>query len=322
MHPWLTQSLDRLIIRLACRGMSPPGRHPPHAEEAAELLNHPDFFCDFVEAPRDFDLSVENVFKFKSPIITPWEKNNWVHGKFFPCASDWQKFPTTILLHGWNDEMSYQFRFPRLSRQLGQQKINTAVMELPYHLQRRPRDPNAINNFISEDLWRMVEATRQSIADVRALVKWFHAQGCEKVGLWGTSLGAWLAGLIVCHEPQVGFAVLTTPVAKIHRAINELGFCEPIRRSYEKTKIDLARLDLVSHRPKISSEKILIHEAENDLFAPKEAIEEFWKAWDKPEIWRVRHGHISILMSVSVRKRTVQWIADCNRARHSVAVKS
>ena len=156
----------------------------------------------------------------------------------------------------------------------------------------------------------MVEATRQSIADMRALVKWLQAQGGGKVGLWGTSLGAWLTGLIISHDPQIDFAVLTIPVARMQRAISELRFCAPIRRSFEKTNIDLAKLNLISHRPKTLRENILIQEAEHDLFAPKEAIEEFWSAWGKPEIWRERHGHISILMSVPIMRRTVKWIAE------------
>jgi dienelactone hydrolase len=314
MHPLLTRSLDRFVIRMAARAMPQPGRHQPHAEEAAALLNDPDFFCDFVQSPGDFKFTGENAFEFQSEIATPWEGNNSVRGKFFRCDEEWKKFPTTILIHGWNDELGYQFRFPYLAGQLKRHKINTATIELPYHLQRRPRGPNAITNFISEDLWRMIEATRQSIADVRALVKWFHAQGCGNVGLWGTSLGAWLTGLIVCHEPLVNFAVLTTPVAKLERVINELAFCAPIRRSYEKSKMDLAKLNLISHRPKAPRENILIQEAEDDLFAPKEAIEEFWNAWGKPEIWRLRHAHISVLMSVPVMKRTVNWISDCSRS--------
>lgn len=310
MHPLLTRSLDRLIIRLAARGMPPAGRHEAHAEEAAELLNRPDFFCDFVESPRDMELNRGKIFRFKSQIVTPWNENNLARGKLFSVAENWQKFPTIILLHGWNDELGYQFRFPYLAGHLNRCGINTVTIELPYHLQRRPTAPDAIRNFISEDLWRMVEATRQSIADVRALVKWFHAQGCESVGLWGTSLGAWLAGLIICHEPEVNFAVLTTPVARLERVINELAFCEPIRRSYEKSKMDLAKLNLVPHRPKTPRENILIQEAVDDLFAPKEAIEEFWKTWGEPEIWRMRHGHISVLMSVPAMKKTVKWISE------------
>ena len=309
MHPLLNRSLDRLVIRLACRGIPTPGRHLPHAEEAATLLERSDFFCDFVESPSDFQFVGKNSFQFKSPISTPWEVNNLVRGELFRCAENWQNCPTVILLHGWNDEIGYRFRFPYLAKLLARHRVNCAVIELPYHLQRRPRGRDAITNFISEDLWRMIEATRQAIADTRALVKWLHAQGCEKVGLWGVSLGGWLGGLVVCCEPFVNFAVLTTPVAKLERVITELAFCAPIRRSYEVSKISLAKLNLASHHPKTHRENILIQEAEDDLFAPKEAIEEFWAAWNEPQIWRMRHGHISILMSVPVMKRTVTWIA-------------
>ncbi len=310
MHPLLTRSLDRWIIRMAARAMPPAGRHEPHSAEAAALLALPDFFCDFVQSPADLQFISKNAFQFRSQIITPWESNNLVRGKLFSCSKNWQDLPSVILLHGWNDELGYQFRFPYLAKLLTRRNVNVVYLELPYHLQRRPRVPGAINNFISEDLWRMLEATRQSIADVRAVVKWLHSIGSGRIGLWGSSLGAWLTGLIACHEPLLDFAVLTTPVAKLERVINELAFCEPIRRSYEKSPLSLARLNLASHQPKTARANILIHEAEDDLFAPKDAIEEFWASWGKPEIWRLRHGHISILMSVPVMKRTVNWIAD------------
>jgi hypothetical protein len=309
MHPLITRPLDRLIIRLAARAMPSPGRHEPHAKEAIALLEHPDFFCDFVQSPSDFVFIDSNVFHFRSQISSPWQNNNLVRGKLFCCADNWQQFPTVILLHGWNDELGYQFRLPFCAKLLNRRKVNAAVIELPYHLQRRPSGPNAITNFISEDLGRMVEATRQSIADVRTLVKWFMSQGCARVGLWGTSLGAWLGGLVVCHEPEINFAVLTTPVAKLERVIEQLEFCALVHRSFRNSNLSLNKLNLKSHRPLIPAANILIQEAEDDLFAEKEAIEEFWESWNRPEIWRLRHGHISILMSVPIMRRTVEWIA-------------
>ncbi|MEO6181589.1 MAG: alpha/beta hydrolase family protein [Verrucomicrobiota bacterium] len=314
MHPLLTRSLDRLIIRLAANAMPEPERHEPHAAEAATLLGHPDFFCDFVQSPSDFEFIIGNHFQFWSAISTPWSKNNLVRGRFFTCAEHWQNFSTVILLHGWNDEISYRWRLPFVAKRLARQQVNTILLELPYHLQRRPDSPGAINDFISEDLWRMVEATRQSIADTRATVKWLASAGCERIGLWGTSLGAWLTGLIISHEPQLNFAVLTTPVTQIERVINELAFCAPIRRSYVNSKVPLSSLNLASHRPKVPVANILIQEAEHDLFAPKEAIEDLWIAWNQPEIWRLRHGHISLLTSIPLMTRTVNWIAEKSRA--------
>src|SRR4051812_35183079 len=110
MHPLISRSLDRLIIHLAAKAMSLPGRHEPHAKEAAVLLNHPDFFCNFAQSPGDFVFTDENSFQFHSQISTPWRSNNLVRGKLFCCEKNWQEFPTVILLHGWNDELGYQFR--------------------------------------------------------------------------------------------------------------------------------------------------------------------------------------------------------------------
>jgi hypothetical protein len=171
-----------------------------------------------------------------------------------------------------------------------------------------------VKDFISNDLECVYEAIRQSIADIRTLAHWLRGQGCPSVGLWGISLGAWLSGLVVCADDAMGFAALLTPVGNIDRAVRELGFCEPIREGLECRKISLARLNLKEHQPRIPSEKILIIESVHDLFAPVETVEEFWKAWGRPEIMRLNHGHISVLMSVPVTKRITDWIA---RVAHS-----
>ena len=309
MHPLVTRSLDRLIIRMAANAMAESEPHEPHAAEAVALLACPDFFCDAARAPVDLQFVSDNHFQFRSAVATPWEKNNLVRGRFFTCAARWQNFPTVIHLHGWNDEIGYQWRLPFVARCLARHRVNSVVLELPYHLQRRPDTPGAINNFISQDLWRMVEATRQSISDTRAMVKWITSASSQPVGLWGTSLGGWLSGLIIGHEPELNFAVLTTPVTQLEKVINELAFCAPIRRSYAKSNLSLAKLNLDTHRPQLPIENVLIQEAEQDLFVPKECIENLRHEWKQPEIWRLRHGHISLLTSIPLMLRTVRWIA-------------
>jgi hypothetical protein len=53
----------------------------------------------------------------------------------------------------------------------------------------------------------------------------------------------------------------------------------------------------------------LLVEAEYDLFVAKENVEDLWRAWDKPEIWRFRSGHISVLWAPGLSNRVVRWIA-------------
>lgn len=273
-----------------------------------------DFFCGEVAAPSDLAFINTREFQFTSAIVTPWADNNLVHGKLYRVGRNWTEKPSVILLHGWNGEWGYQWQFPWLAWRLRQTDINTAMLELPYHGQRKPRADGAIRNFISHDLLRVAEAARQAEADTRALMAWLSAQGSPCVGLWGISLGAWLAGRVACSDARTGFSVLMSPVARLDRAINELAFCEPIRRGLQSNPLPLDHLNLGSRSLMIEKEAMLLIESRHDLFAPVETIEELWRAWGEPEIWRVPHGHISVLGSLPVLERTVKWIGRKARA--------
>jgi hypothetical protein len=183
------------------------------------------------------------------------------------------------------------------------------MIQVPFHGRRRPSTPGAINNFISHDLLSMLEATRQALLDTEAMALWLLDQGCPLVGVWGISLGAWLAGLLLCQNSRVAFGVLMTPVPNVELAVRELDFCAPIRQALQAESVDLTRLNLASLSPLVRPENILIIEARHDLFAPVQIVEELWKRWGEPPIWRVGHGHIGLLLSLPVMERTVGWLS-------------
>jgi dienelactone hydrolase len=187
--------------------------------------------------------------------------------------------------------------------------ISAATLQLPWQFDRRPRELGAWGNFLCPDVLHTIEATLQAMADIRTLIDWLAEQGCPFIGLWGVSMGAWFAGLTICHDSRIGSAVLTVPVARLDRLIEKAAFCESIRCALQDQHIDLQKLNLVSNRPVIARDKILLVEAEHDLFVAKETIEDLWRAWDKPEIWRYRHGHISVLSAPGFSNRVVRWIA-------------
>jgi pimeloyl-ACP methyl ester carboxylesterase len=309
MWPVLTRWLDRCAMRSACRSVRCGPAGSGRLAEAAALLRAPDFFCDFAGAPADLAFSNVTDFHFRSAITTPWDENNQVFGKFFKTGAAWREHPTVVLLHGWNGELGYRFQFPWLARRLRRAGLNTAMLELPYHGRRRPRAPGATDNFISHDLLRMAEATRQALADARALVAWSCAQGSPTVGVWGISLGAWLAALLAGCDPRVQWTVLMSPVVRLDLAIAGLPFCAPIRQSLAGQPWAPERLDPAGHRPRAGPASVLIIECVHDLFAPPHTIEALWEAWERPEIWRLPHGHISVLGSLFVMERTVRWLA-------------
>lgn len=309
MWPGITRWLDRCAIRSACRCVRYGPSDGARLAAAEALLRDENFFGPDTAVPADVTFINPTEFQFRSSIATPWEENNRVYGKLYKAGLDWRRRPSVVLLHGWNGELGYRLQFPWLARRLGRAGLNTAMLELPYHARRKPVAAGAITNFISHDLFRMAEATRQAMADVRALVAWLAAQGSPAIGLWGLSLGAWLTALLAGCESRVQWAVLMSPVVRLDLAIAQLPFCAHVRHSLNGQPLALDRLDPARHPPKAGARGVLIIECLHDLFAPVHTIEDLWQAWGRPEIWRLPHGHISVLGSVPVLERTVRWVA-------------
>ena len=322
MRKLLTRALDRVTLRIASSFRADGAADQTQLIEAEKWLRDGSFFFDFDEVTPElrFDGGGEE-FEFTSPVSTRWPENNRVFGRLFRAGPHWQSRPSVILLHGWSAELQYRWQFRFLGKKLARSGVNAAMFELPYHGRRTPRAPGAIQNFISHDLLHMLEAARQSLADARALLSWLAAQGSPNVGVWGVSLGAWLAGLLICGKRPVnsggkaraGFAVLLTPIANMAQAIEELPFCESIRCRVQGTSLPLDRLNLAAYSPVLPPENILIIEGEHDLFAPACTVEQLWRAWGQPQIWRLPHGHISVLLSPLVSRRVVKWIAQQQR---------
>jgi pimeloyl-ACP methyl ester carboxylesterase len=238
-----------------------------------------------------------------------------VHGRLHRRGPNWQERPTALLLHGWNDAINHHLRFPFMARQFNRQGFNAAMLEAPFHFQRSPRQLGAWSNFLCPDILRTVEAARQAIAETRAFAQWLRQQGCPAVGLMGVSLGGWLAGLTLCRDAGFSCAVLLVPVARMDRLVRELAFCEGIRLALQGQPIAAGKLNLTQLHPAMPKENILLIEAVHDLFVPAETMEELWRAWDGPDIWRLRQGHISILAAPGLYGSIIRWMAPRLRAR-------
>ncbi|MEW6302318.1 MAG: alpha/beta hydrolase [Verrucomicrobiota bacterium] len=307
MLPAAAKALDWLTIQFARRS---PQRGFARDAQRSEVLAHladPQFFADCIAAPADFKLNSTHAFEFTSPIHSPWPANNRAYGRLYRCGEDWQSRPSVILIHGWNGEMNYYTLFPWLAKRLAQHRVNTALLVLPYHAGRKPRGRGVMRNFISDDVPRVLEATQQSVADIRALAAWLRAQGSPQITVWGFSLGAWLTGLVACLEEHLQRYVLATPIVSMQRAM-ELPFCEPLHAALQHFGARLDRFDLAALQPRVPPDNILLAESLHDLFAPADTVEALWRAWNQPPIQRFPHGHISILFSPAAMKNLVAWV--------------
>jgi dienelactone hydrolase len=302
----IARPLDRIAIRSACGSVRPSPDGESHFAEAVEFLQRTDFFTPKVPA-ADVRFTGPHRFEFASPIVSGETCNDLVRGSCELAGANWQQRPSVIFLHGWNAEMQYEWLLPHWSRLLARAGVNAFRFELPFHCTRRPGSAALIRNFLSGDLLHVARMTHQALADVRALAVWLRQQGSPNVGLWGTSLGAWLTGLAAAHQREIDLAVLLSPVVRMDRAL-ELAFCDPIRAEVSAFKSHFAALNLVAQPPPPVPANVLLVSCKLDLFAPTETIDELEAAW-RPEVWRLRHGHISVLFSAPTMRRIVQWVA-------------
>src|SRR5580658_6541432 len=164
MRAALAKPLDWCTIQLARLSVRDGVGAREQLAEVEAIIEGPDFLGDFATAPKDLRFVSKRAFQFTSPVTSPWERNNTVHGRLFMASQHWQDNPTVVLLHGWNAQMAYRTLFPHLARRLVKRGVNTLMFELPYHSQRKPRGKGAVNNFLSGDLVHVVQAVHQAVA--------------------------------------------------------------------------------------------------------------------------------------------------------------
>jgi dienelactone hydrolase len=155
--------------------------------------------------PTDFTLDGEWL-RFTSPVESPFPENNLVEARWFPMPAgkpNRRKRAVVILPH-WNSHAAQHVALAQSFQKLG---IPALRLTLPYHDRRMPPPLTRADYAVSSNIGRTIHATRQAIHDVRACVDWLIAQGHERIGLVGTSLGSCYGFLAGAHDPRIHTSV-------------------------------------------------------------------------------------------------------------------
>jgi pimeloyl-ACP methyl ester carboxylesterase len=253
-------------------------------------------------------------FRFPSPRPGNCVENNTAHGRFYRSGERWQERAAVILLHGSGDYLSYNFRFPLFARRGNRAGFNVATLVAPFHFQRRPRQLDGPLPY--SDCLQLAEGAAQSVAEIRAMTGWLLEEGCPAVALWGFSMGAWYAGMVACRDPRLTSVVLVAPSARMNPWAEQRALRPRVRARLAKgremcARLNLTALNLLTTRPVIPAKNILMIEGIHDLMCPKDDIEDLWRAWGQPEIWRLRHGHVGVCAGLvpDLAGRVLRWLA-------------
>ena len=153
----------------------------------------------------------ERQLSFPSAFATPHAENNTVYCRYFPhrgsegphysrATGSRKPRAAVLVLPQWNAGPDGHVGLCRVLAWSGMSALRLA---LPYHDQRMPPDLNRADYIVSANVARTVQVCRQAVLDARRAIHWLAAQGYERIGILGTSLGSCLALLTTAHEPLV-----------------------------------------------------------------------------------------------------------------------
>ena len=137
--------------------------------------------------------------RFTSPVESPYPENNLANARWFPARGR----RAVVLLPHWNSDALHYTSLCQVLNWLG---IAVLRISMPYHDIRRPPEIDRADYAVSANIGRTLDATRQGVADVRCCLDWLQAQGYNRLGIVGTSLGSCYAFIATAHDPRIRIA--------------------------------------------------------------------------------------------------------------------
>src|SRR4249919_809403 len=275
-------------------------------EWVAHVLADTDAF--FTPPPtRDYTLSDpsqdgERRLTFPTALPTPHPANNTVSCRWFEAAADAGAPRAAVLvLPQWNSDANGHVGLCRLLNWNG---LSALRLSLPYHDQRMPPELHRADYIVSANVARTVQVCRQAVLDARRAIAWLKAQGYERIGILGSSLGSCLALLTTAHEPLIEAEALNhiSPYFAdvVWRGLSTAHVREGLDGQIE---LDLLRAiwNPISPRgylERLRNRKTLLVYAKYDLTFPVDLSEDLVQAFEDQgiphEVARLRCGHYSI----------------------------
>jgi pimeloyl-ACP methyl ester carboxylesterase len=150
----------------------------------------------------------DRLLTFPSALETPQRANNTVYARLFARRSDRPspgRGPAVLVLPQWNSDPGGHVGLCKL---LALNGMTVLRLSLPYHDQRMPPELHRADYIVSANVARTVQVCRQAVLDARRAIAWLSAEGYDRIGILGSSLGSCLALLTTAHEPRIAAAAL------------------------------------------------------------------------------------------------------------------
>ncbi len=189
-------------------GAAGPAHRPAErlSEWVSEVMADTDAFytpeptTDYTLHPAKADGS--QLLEFPSAMVTPHAENNRVYARMFHPQEHTARGhrAAVLVLPQWNSDAGGHIGLAKL---LAMNGMTALRMSLPYHDRRMPPELHRADYVVSSNITRTLQVCRQAVLDARRAIAWMHAQGYDRIGILGSSLGSCLSLLTTAHEPLV-----------------------------------------------------------------------------------------------------------------------
>ncbi|MEJ5251216.1 MAG: alpha/beta hydrolase family protein [Chthonomonadetes bacterium] len=246
--------------------------------------------------------SAENthlLVRFPSLMKTPqYPQNQTVFAEVF-VPNHGQRMPAVVILHSWgvqkpDIELS-------LARTLARRGFVTAVMTLPYHIQRTPSGYLSGELMIVPDVEHMRTTMRQAVLDTMRLVDWLQSQpqvASDRLGIVGISLGAIVSALVLGVENRLQAGVLVLGGANLAhvlwRSPLTLGIRSELRGKgigYERLREELLSVEPLHFLRGQYGDRVLMINGRYDMVIPREDADALRRALGEGPILWLNTGH-------------------------------
>lgn len=219
--------------------------------------------------------------------------------------------PWLVCLHGFGMGRPLMdlraFRAGYLHWTLG---LNVASVVLPVHGPRQADGRHRGEGFMSIDLIDSVHGLAQAAWDARSVIRWIRASAPPEVavGVYGISLGGYVAALVASLEEGLSCAIAGVPAtdlpdlyrrhspAHVRRRSLETGALGPLADAVHSVVSPLVLA------PQVERDRRFIFAGVGDRMSTAGQARRLWEHWDRPAIEWYPGGHIGFFMAGGVQR--------------------
>jgi dienelactone hydrolase len=207
--------------------------------------------------------------------------------------------PWLICIHGYR--MGHPpidltaFRAAQLRGKLG---LNVLLPVLPLHGPRRIGRISG-DGFFGADVLDMVHAEAQAMWDLRRWLGWIRAQGGERIGAYGLSLGGYNAALLAGLDGELSCVVAGIPATDLAALVWQHG-PEHILRVAEHRGLERDRAERVLRvvsplalQPLVPHERRWIFAGSADQLVPSGHVQRLVEHWGEPRTLWYEGAHLT-----------------------------